>query len=287
MGFLEKKRKNLSSFQKRWFVLISSKPFLTTESPDTVSPQRITEDQLPPWMELDTLFYFHYKTNDDKSPFIRKIPLRNFVSMEIENQNQQHGILDETEGYSFKLVTKERTFHFKAELITEMNKWILALEGSRKNYVDMHPETTDSSYVHHTNSGVSTQHKVVIRDNTFGPCEEPVSVNTLVKRSTSAVTPIRKSIDSKEKVETPKNVGTPKNIGKEGYLMKKSMHKLHKLLGWEKRYVTLKNDTFFWSISNINVERRNTINIKDLEKCEILKENQFILVIFLIFIINK
>lgn len=58
------------------------------------------------------------------------------------------------------------------------------------------------------------------------------------------------------------------------------MHKLNKLLGWEKRYVTLKNAIFYWSISNVNTERRNTISLKELEKCEKIKSNTFALVNF-------
>jgi len=284
MGFLEKKRKKLSIFQKRWCILISSKPFISGESasPEVIpsNPETlITEDQLPPWMELDTIFYFQYKSNDDKSPFIRKIPLRNFVSVTL--QTQQHSE-DTDEGYPFKLITKERKFLFKAELITEMNKWIIAIEGSKKNYLESHPQQPEDL----ESANVVTSHKVHLRDHAFGRCT--ISNDEALDKSSDSgrddlVLVKSRSGTLQEKTESPPRISLgskeEKNVGKEGYLMKKSMHKFNKLLGWEKRYVTLKNDFLHWSISNKNIEVRNTIKVHDIEKCAKIKEDQFVLVI--------
>ena len=278
MGFLDKKRKKLSIFQKRWFILISSKPFISVEStsPEVIPSveELITEDQLPRWMELDTIFYFQYKSNDDKSPFIRKIPIRNLLTLQ-----PKHHTEDSKEGYSFKLITKDRKFIFKAELITEMNKWITAIEGSKKNFLESHPHPKPQEECETPN--IDTPHKVHLRSNTFGKCineDEKLSDSgneQIVVKSRSGT-----SLDKIEIFPNRISVGREeKSVGKEGYLMKKSMHKFNKLLGWEKRYVTLKDDSFFWSISNTNVERRNTIKLGELEKCEKVKEDQFVLVI--------
>ena len=287
MGFLEKKRKKLSTFQKRWFVLISSKPFISSEcsvSEETNPP--ITEDQLPPWMELDTVFYFHYKSNFDKSPFIGKISLRNFISISMENQ--QHKLLeDSADGYFFKLITKERTFVFNAELITEMNKWIMAIEGSRKNYLESHNENMEDDQIRDQIINVTAPHHMLLRSNTFGACALNNEEILTLRKSELIHNKIRnKTICEEENKSRNSSLGRKeKEIAKEGYLMKKSMHKFNKVLGWEKRYVTLK-DSFFWSISNTNLERRNNIQFKDLEKCEKIKEDQFALVSDLIFFHN-
>lgn len=153
MGFLQKKRKKLSTFLKQWFILISSQSFVRGEQSEKFSEVLLKDDQLPPWMELDTIYYFKCKSNDDKSPFVGKIPLRNFISISIETQlsDDSHG------GYYFKLVTKERTYVFCAKLIIEMNKWITAIEGSIKNYLTSR---------HQSNEVI--MHNVSIKDDSFG-----------------------------------------------------------------------------------------------------------------------
>lgn len=69
-----------------------------------------------------------------------------------------------------------------------------------------------------------------------------------------------------------------KTQAKEGYLLKKSLHKLDKYMGWEKRYVVLKHKILTWSKSNINLEIRNRIDLETVEKLEKLGKRKFIIV---------
>lgn len=174
-------------------------------------------------MELDTIYYFSCKSAEDRSPFLGKIPLK-ALNFDVQTQVSE----EITQEYEFKLHTKERVFVFRAELVTDLNKWVASIEKIRS-----------------------------FRGN---------SQLSLEKRGSLGI-------------------GEGAVEEKEGFLLKKSMHKLNKYLGWEKRYVSFRKGTFFWSISNINTERRNTIQVKNLEKCEKIKENQFALVFYLVFLI--
>ena len=145
--------------------------------------------------------------------------------------------------------------------------------------MESHPQTKPKEESETPN--IDTPHKVHLRDNTFGKC---ISEDDKLSDSGNEQIMVKsRSGTSVDKIEIISNrisvAREEKSVGKEGYLMKKSMHKFNKLLGWEKRYVTLKDDSFFWSISNTNVERRNTIKLGELEKCEKVKEDQFVLVI--------
>lgn len=48
-------------FMKRWFILVSAKSI----SPFYSDEKILAENILPPWMELDALYYFKVKSKDD------------------------------------------------------------------------------------------------------------------------------------------------------------------------------------------------------------------------------
>lgn len=64
-GYLHKKgQKQNTKFQKRWFMLISSKPLFNDSQKDE---QIISENQLPPKIELNTIYYYKYDNENDNS----------------------------------------------------------------------------------------------------------------------------------------------------------------------------------------------------------------------------
>lgn len=287
MGFLSKKGKNnITRYQRRFFILISAKSLNNLIQDDTI----LTEDELPPWFELETIYYFQFKNKEDDSPFIGKIALRNCLNITIENnqyknlfENLKNDFLDfssnvsivkdifswETglnlskpeHGFGFTLTTSERTYYFYADLITEMNKWILAVEQSVKNYKELHPEVN---------------------------CED-IKIHDVDHRKTLNTKALKK-IDVNEEKDAPernipvisrKSQKAKSNVfAKEGYLQKKNItNNLRNIIGWQQRYVCLNGGLFFWAGSNSKKETpKNLFSVDKIEKCLLHKENQFILV---------
>ena len=52
---------NVKYFMKRWFILVSAKSL----SPFYSDEKILAANQLPPWMELDCLYYIKAKSKDD------------------------------------------------------------------------------------------------------------------------------------------------------------------------------------------------------------------------------
>ena len=294
MGFLSKKGKNnITRYQRRFFILISARSLNKINDGVTLS-----EDNLPPWLELETIYYFSCKSNDDSSPFIGKISLRNCLSITVEDNQHKNvlenlkqdfidfgsnlsimkglfswetnlGLLKPEHGFGFKVTTKERTYYFYADLITEMNKWIIAIEQSLKNYKDLHPNFNQEEL---TINDASPSRKLKIKHSS-GEFKDPIEfIPTL----------------NLEKTEIPTTDTSPplkpNILAKEGYVFKKSINKLRKLIGWKQRYLVLRQENFFWVENNTQKnDPKKTFHVKKIEKCEPHKENQFIMVISSIF----
>ena len=291
MGFLSKKGKNnITRYQKRFCVLLSAKPLNDGLKDDII----LKDEDLPPWLELETIYYFQCKSNDDSSPFIGKISLRNCVSITVED-NQHKNILENLKqdfldfssnlnimkglfswemnlgltkpehGFGFKLATKERTYYFYADLITEMNKWIIAIGQSLKNYKDLHPNfIQDDMAVNDVSPGKRLNLKKSSPEFVEGS-DFPPLIN----------------------LEKAENTNELKNksivLAKEGYLFKKTINKLSNLIGWKQRYVCLKEENLFWVESNAQKDNPKILfPVKNIEKCDSHKENQFLMV-FLLF----
>lgn len=64
-GYIGKRSKGkVKYFQKRWFLLVSAKSLY----PELYNDEKILfEQDLPPWLELDTLLYFKVK-DENKAP---------------------------------------------------------------------------------------------------------------------------------------------------------------------------------------------------------------------------
>lgn len=65
-GFLNKRSKGkVKYFQKRWCVLISSRPLMEAKY---IEDDFLLKDScLPAWMEFDTLYYFTMENDEDDS----------------------------------------------------------------------------------------------------------------------------------------------------------------------------------------------------------------------------
>lgn len=79
-GFLNKKKRDdkifnmLDNNQKRWIFLISSRPLLNKEY--EASDNILESSALPYWIKFDTLYYYTYDNDEDKSDPRGEISIR-------------------------------------------------------------------------------------------------------------------------------------------------------------------------------------------------------------------
>lgn len=99
----------------------------------------MSAEQLPPWCETDTLYYFKHEKPGDDSGFLGSIPMTKCDELYMENStesinflktlfkfsNHVNRALSLDKGYEFRIISKERTFYLNTEYITEMNKFLL------------------------------------------------------------------------------------------------------------------------------------------------------------------
>ena len=129
MGYLYKKgQKQNTKFQKRWFLLISSKPLFSNEE---VDENIIRETQLPPKIELDVIYYYQYEFEGDASGPKGSIPMSNCLDvMKVDSK------IAEKEN-SLKINMGDRIFVIASETELERDKWIDAIRNSVKNIKEM------------------------------------------------------------------------------------------------------------------------------------------------------
>jgi len=129
MGFLYKKgQKQNTKFQKRWFILISSKSLFSNEE---VDENIIKESQLPPKIELDTMYYYQYDYEGDSSGPKGSIPMSTCLDV-----LKDEGKIAEKEN-SFKINMGDRIFVIAADTELDRDKWIDAIRNSVRNVKEM------------------------------------------------------------------------------------------------------------------------------------------------------
>lgn len=79
-------------YMKRWFILISAK----SVSPFYSDEKILQNNQLPPWMDLDTLYYFKIKNKDDIGQAKGKVILSEVLEITEKDMTSS-----KEEGFSF------------------------------------------------------------------------------------------------------------------------------------------------------------------------------------------
>lgn len=122
-GFLNKRSKGaVKYFQKRWFILVSGNPII-----QSADEESLTEDNFPPWMHLNNIYYFKWAGNDDDTEALGEIPTR-LVTIRVKDMSNSRD-----SGSSFLLDLGNRIFHLNADNEEDLNKWIKAIEASKEN----------------------------------------------------------------------------------------------------------------------------------------------------------
>ena len=83
------------------------------------------EKGLPPWMELDTMYYYTMDDENDASEPKGDIPMKECLEILVKDKENS-----KEKGFSFKINMGDRIFHLNTDLKIEREKWVTALRKS-------------------------------------------------------------------------------------------------------------------------------------------------------------
>lgn len=123
-GFLGKPNRTALKIAKtRWVFLISSRPLNQDAYLD--DNEEITEDDLPPLMSFDTLYYYSTGYNFEDSTLAGEIKTIDIDSVHINNQNGSNL-------HSFTIDAKSKKYEFVSKKKFLVEQWVDAIELSAK-----------------------------------------------------------------------------------------------------------------------------------------------------------
>lgn len=116
---------NMMSWKEEFFVIVTSRGF----AGPGVQPDEnlITESDVPPWFDLDTLYMFKYENEEDESEFFKKYNGKQILMAEPASDSSFKG------KYNFVLELKEKVYFVGCEFCKEVNRWIAALRKAKQN----------------------------------------------------------------------------------------------------------------------------------------------------------
>ncbi|KAL4426634.1 hypothetical protein ABPG74_018712 [Tetrahymena malaccensis] len=128
-GFLHKRSKGkVKYFMKRWFILISAKP-LSTEYFDE---EILQETDLPPWMELDTLYQFKIESKENIGKPKKGLKMSQCIEVFDKDMSKS-----KEKGFTFSINMGDRLYHLMAETAVERISWVSKLKTSIKTIKEL------------------------------------------------------------------------------------------------------------------------------------------------------
>jgi len=115
---------NLMSWKEEFFVLVTSKAFSALGEP--VDEEMLTESEMPPWLDLDTLYMFKCEKEDDASEFRKKIAGREMLLIEPVQDSSFKG------KYNFAIELKQKVYFVGVEFCKDLNRWLAALRKAKQ-----------------------------------------------------------------------------------------------------------------------------------------------------------
>lgn len=123
-GFLKKpNRTKLKIEKKRWVFLISSRPL--NQDSYLEDQEEITEDDLPPLTNFDTLYYYKMGYNKNEAVLAGEIKILEMENVKIESNTG-------SESHSFIIDAKGKKYEFISDKRYIIEQWIDAIELSAK-----------------------------------------------------------------------------------------------------------------------------------------------------------
>ena len=120
-GFLRKRSSGrIQVFVNRWWFLISSRPLSIEEY--IRDPNVLSENELPPLLEFDTMYYYYMDSWEDKSDcqgHIRTVDINNILLKDMSKSKE--------EGHAFILDAGARRYHMNCRYKFELERWVNAI----------------------------------------------------------------------------------------------------------------------------------------------------------------
>lgn len=114
------------SWKSYFAIIVSSKAFSVYG--EETDPYIIKDSDMPPWMNLDTLYLFTFDHDKDDSEFKKSVTGNQFTVIEpVQNSGDLKG------NYNFLIETKNKFFFFGVKYCKEMNKWLTAVRKAKSN----------------------------------------------------------------------------------------------------------------------------------------------------------
>lgn len=114
---------NMMVWKDEFFVLISSKAFSYHQL--ETDDHMISETEVPPWFELDTLYMFKADGPNDESDFRKKIPAKDIMMVEPVQDSNFKG------KYNIILELQKKVYFIGFETCQEANRWTAALKKAK------------------------------------------------------------------------------------------------------------------------------------------------------------
>ena len=115
---------NLMSWKEEFFIVVTSKAFSALGEP--VDEEMISESEVPPWLDLDTLYMFKSEKEDDPSEFRKKIAGREMLLVESVQDSSFKG------KYNFAIELKQKVYFVGVEYCKDLNRWVAALRKAKQ-----------------------------------------------------------------------------------------------------------------------------------------------------------
>jgi hypothetical protein len=120
-GFMSKKHKNnYMSSQKRWLFLVSARPIL--EKDLYKDEETLDVNSLPTTISFDTLYYYSYDDENDKSTFKGELQMSECSGISVKENEQEYYII---------IDMNDRIFEFSTENAWERDNWFEIMKNSK------------------------------------------------------------------------------------------------------------------------------------------------------------
>lgn len=116
-GFAKKRSSGkLKFFQPRWMFLISSRPL--NFSSYLADPNVLEETQIPPLLELDTLYFYIMGQEGDTSGVMDEVPTTQIIDVEVKDMTKST-----EQGHAMIIDVGDNKYHLNFDYKFQLEEW--------------------------------------------------------------------------------------------------------------------------------------------------------------------
>lgn len=125
--------KNIMHWKKEFFIIVTSKAFGSGNQieAEEVDKSIVTESEVPPWFDLDTLYLFNFDNDQDDSEARKKYSGKEILHVESVEDSSFKG------KYNFVLEISSKIYFCGVEYCQDLNRWLSALRKAKSNSEEM------------------------------------------------------------------------------------------------------------------------------------------------------